>query len=257
MFFEKLKWTELGGVRDRVFVVPLGSLEQHGPHLPLATDSWIVGEIARRLESRMHDELVLLPTQWLGHSPHHRKFGCVSLGMRPYMDLIGGLCHSLVSLGARRIFLLNGHGGNDVPVRAALREVKDTFAEMPDLYVAFASYWNLAAKEFNGIRQSPKGGMGHACEMETSVMLALHPEDVDMSKAVSDGLRTESQWLQSDMLSGTAHYLVNDFDELSRSGVVGMPESATPEKGELFLGAAVDAASAFLHDFRSWQYQER
>src|ERR1700710_1798109 len=114
MFFAELKWADLKAVCDRVFVLPLGSMEQHGPHLPLATDSWIVGEVARRLESEAPNEVVLFPTQWLGHSPHHRKFGCVSLGMRPYMDLIGGLCRSLVELGARRIFLLNGHGGNDV-----------------------------------------------------------------------------------------------------------------------------------------------
>jgi len=257
MHFSELKWAQLATLSDKVFVVPLASLEQHGPHLPLATDTWIVSEVARRLEAQASDEVVLFPTQWLGHSPHHRRFGCVSLGMRPYMDLIAGLCRSLVEAGAQKILLLNGHGGNDVPARAALREVKDTYADRPEIYVAFASYWNLAAKDFQTIRESPKGGMGHACEMETSVMLALRPEQVDMSKAVQDGIRTESPWLESDMLAGTAHYLVNDFDELSKSGVIGMPESATAEKGERFLAAAAAAALAFVRDFQTWRYQQK
>jgi creatinine amidohydrolase len=256
MLFEQLKWPELPSVSQRVFVVPLGSLEQHGPHLPLATDSWIVGEIARRLESKAPEEIVLLPTQWLGHSPHHRKFGCVSLDVRPYIDLIGGLCRSLVHLGARRIFLLNGHGGNDVPVRAALREVKDMFPGLRELYVAFASYWSLAATSFAQIRDSPKGGMGHACEMETSILLAIHPEHVDMQKAAANGLASDSPWLQHDMLSGQPYYLVNDFDEITRTGVFGMPQFASAEKGERFLMAAVDSALTFIREFRSWNYQE-
>ena len=257
MLFEKLKWPELESIRNRVFVAPLGSLEQHGHHLPLGTDSWIVSEVARRLEEQASEEIVLLPTQWLGHSPHHRKFGCASLDMRPYMDLIGGLCASLIHVGARKIFLLNGHGGNDVPVRAALREVKDAFPDMRDLYVAFASYWNLAAAAFQEIRESPKGGMGHACEMETSVLLALRPEQVNTSKAVPGGLASPSPWLQMDMLSAQPYYLVNDFDELTESGALGMPQLATAEKGEKFLAAAAESALTFVRELQTWKYQER
>ena len=78
-------------------------------------------------------------------------------------------------MGARKIFLLNGHGGNDIPCKAAQRQLKSEFAALADLYIVYATYWNLAAAEFEKIRSSPVGGMGHACEMETSVMLAKYP----------------------------------------------------------------------------------
>jgi creatinine amidohydrolase len=253
MRFEHLKWRELADTSSNVYLVPLGSLEQHGPHLPLGTDSCIVGAIANRIEQKAPTETVLLPTLWLGHSPHHKHFGCASVDMRPYMDMIGDLCRSLISSGARRILLLNGHGGNEVPVKAALREVKDE--SPPDIYIAFASYWNLADERFRSIRDSPAGGMGHACEMETSIMMALQPENVDTNAIAADGLKSESKWLQHDMLARQPYFLVNDFREVTSNGVFGMPQYATPEKGAAFLEAATDAVLDFIRDFRTWHYQ--
>lgn len=257
MLFEQLKWPQLHDASSKVFVVPLGSLEQHGPHLPLGTDTWIAGEVARRIEYRAPDEIVLLPTLWLGHSPHHRHFGCASVDMRPYMDMIGGLCRSLVALGARKIFLLNGHGGNDIPAKAALREVKDAFPDSPDLYIAFASYWNLAAVRLAEIRESPRGGMGHACELETSILLAVAPESVDKSAIAPGGIKSDSKWLQHDMLAGQPYALVNEFDEITGNGVFGMPQYASAEKGNRFLGAIVDSVLEFVRDFATWNYQQK
>ncbi len=256
MLFEQLKWRELEDTSSKVFVVPLGSLEQHGPHLPLGTDSWIVGEVARRVEQEASDEVVLLPVLWLGHSPHHRQFGCASVNMRPYMDMIGGLCRSLVTSGARRILLLNGHGGNDVPAKAALREVKDHFPSVPDLYIAFASYWNLAAPKLAELRESPRGGMGHACELETSILLTLAPDSVDKSSIAPGGLKSDSKWLQHDMLAAQPYYLVNDFHEITKNGVFGLPQHASAEKGEQFLRAIVGSVLEFVRDFRTWTYQQ-
>src|SRR6476469_10142019 len=124
MRLERARWPDLAGLSDRIFVVPLGSLEQHGKHLPVFTDSLIVGHVANRVEELCSDRLVLLPVQWLGHSPHHRRFGSVSLDIPPYVQMIRGVCSSLIHLGARKILLLNGHGGNDIPCKVAQRELK-------------------------------------------------------------------------------------------------------------------------------------
>lgn len=256
MLFERLKWRELKSASSKVFVVPLGSLEQHGPHLPLGTDTWIVSEVATRVEREAPDEVVLLPTMWLGHSPHHRHFGCVSLDMRPYMDMIGGLCRSLVASGAQKILLLNGHGGNDVPAKAALREVKDHFPSCPELYIAFASYWNLAAAKITELRESPPGGIGHACELETSILLVTVPDSVDKTAIAPDGLKSDSKWLQHDMFAGQPYFLVNDFHEITASGVFGMPQYASEEKGDRFLRAIVDSVLEFIRDFATWRYQQ-
>ena len=256
MLLEKLKWTEVREYGERVFIVPLGSMEQHGLHLPLGTDFAIIAEIARRIEERAGDSLVVTPPVWLGHSPHHRRFSCVSLDLRPYMELISGVCRSLLEAGARRILLLNGHGGNDVPCRAALRELKSHFQDRPDVYLVYAAYWNLAAGEFSRIRSSPRGGMGHACEMETSVMLRVHPDLVDTARAEPGGPYDQGRFRVTDMLASQPYYIVNDFDELSVNGAIGMPQYASPEKGEAFLNAAVNAAVEFARELAAWNYQE-
>lgn len=248
MTLENLRWKELEKVAARVFIVPLGSLEQHGYHLPLATDSIIIGELVKRIERELADEIVLAPVQWLGHSPHHTRFGCVSLDLRPYMEMVIGMCRSLAAMGARRILLLNGHGGNDVPCRAAMRELKSELGRDGPA-IAFASYWTLAAADFAKIRSSPRGGMGHACEMETSIMLVLRPELVATNDAVDDGTFGRGPYQVLDMLQPQPYYMVREFDELSASGTLGMPSHASAEKGEEFLAAAVAACIRFIREF--------
>jgi creatinine amidohydrolase len=251
MHLANVGWPDLSGLSNRIFVAPLGSLEQHGPHLPLFTDSLIVSQVAERVEQLRSDRIVLLPVQWLGHSPHHRRFGCVSLDLMPYVEMIRGICRSLVKMGARKIFLLNGHGGNDIPCKAAQRELKSDFESMPDLYIAYATYWNLAARQFSEIRSSPIGGMGHACEMETSILLATNPNLVDMAKAKTGGPGTV------DMLAPAPYSIINEFDEISENGVIGMPEYASSEKGARFLEAAAQSVVAFLDEMASWRFQTK
>ncbi len=248
MILAELAWPEIQSVVSRVCLVPLGSLEQHGPHLPLWTDTAIVSEIARRVERRLPGEVVLAPAQPVGHSPHHARFGCLSLDLASYMAVIQNLCRSFAAMGFRRVLLLNGHGGNDAPCRAAMCQLK---VDLPDLRVAFASYWTLAAEAFGHIRTSPPGGMNHACEMETSVMMALYPAQVRAEKARDDGPVTHGAgpWRVSDMLRGRPYYMVRNFDEISETGTVGCPSAASAEKGARFLDAAVDAACALAAAF--------
>ena len=257
MRLEFVRWPDLNTLKDRTFVVPLGSLEQHGPHLPVFTDSLIISHIADRVEQIRSERIVTLPVQWLGHSPHHRRFGCVSLDFQPYVAVIQGICRSLIHLGARKILLLNGHGGNDIPCKAAQRELKSEFEELHELYIVYATYWNLAAEEFTAIRSSLIGGMGHACEMETSILLSQNRDLVDMSKAAAGGPSPEMGYRTIDMLKQPPFSLINEFDELSPTGVLGMPELATAEKGSEFLESAARAVVRLIDEIASWNFQER
>ena len=160
-------------------------------------------------------------------------------------------------MGARRIFLLNGLGGNDIPCKAAQRELKSEFESLNDLYIVYATYWNLAAERFQEIRTSPPGGMGHACEMETSILLSKYPALVDMSKAKSGGPGPHIGYRTADMLKPLPFSLMNEFDELSPTGVMGTPELATAEKGEAFLKAAADAVAALIDEIETWRFQEQ
>jgi creatinine amidohydrolase len=257
MLLQNARWAELKDLAARIFVIPLGSLEQHGPHLPVFTDSLIISHVAEKVEALRTDKIVMLPVQWLGHSPHHRRFGSVSLDLMPYVEMICGMCRSLIGIGARKIFLLNGHGGNDIPCKAALRELKSEFEALRDLYIAYAPYWNLAAEKFTEIRTSPIGGMGHACEMETSILLDKDPDLVDMRKAEEGGPGPHMGYRLNDMLHPAPFFMINEFDELSHNGVIGKPEEATAEKGAAFLEAAAQGVVAFLDEMGGWKFQEK
>ena len=248
MILAHLSWPEIESAASRVCVVPLGSLEQHGHHLPLWTDTAIVSEIGARLERQLAGEIALSPVQPVGYSPHHARFGCMSLDLAAYMALIRNLCGSISAMGFRRIFLLNGHGGNDVPCRAAMCQLK---VDLPEVRIVFASYWTPAAEAFARIRTSPPGGLGHACEMETSIMLALYPDQVRTAEMKDDGPVTrpaEGRQIP-DMLRAQPYYTVRNFDELSASGTLGCPTQASAEKGALFLDAAVEGVAALVRSF--------
>lgn len=238
---------------DLVVLAPLGSFEQHGPHLPLTTDTDIVTAIAQAVEQKFADTVLCLPCLWLGHSTHHMHFpGTLDLRQMHYIPVIQDLVHSILAMGARKVLLLNGHGGNDVPVRAALREVKTDLQGRQGLHVLYAAYWMLAAQSIKQIRESEMGGLGHACEMETSLMLHLHPERVRMELARRDGPRYASQYRKADMQYAKPVYSVNEFHEISETGVVGHPDLASAGKGARFFDAIVDDVSDFIRDFLMW-----
>lgn len=253
MLLQDLTWPEVKSLDFdwRLVLFPTGSFEQHGHHLPFTTDTDIVSAIAARIEQAMTDRVLLLPTLWPGLSTHHMHFsGTLDVPQPVYIQLITELGKSMASMGAKKVFILNGHGGNDTPLRAALRELKTA---VPQTQFAFASYWTLAAKTLREVRESDPGGMGHACEMETSVMLYLHPERVKMDRAVRDGPTHTDEYRKADMQYGRPVYFVNEFHEVTKSGVMGHPELASVEKGKRFLDGIVSEVLAFVEHYLTWE----
>jgi creatinine amidohydrolase len=252
MLLEDLSWAEVKKLKvgTKVVVLPLGSFEQHGPHLPFTTDTDLVTAVARGIERKRPRLVLCLPTLWPGHSTHHLSFpGTLSVSQLPYLQLVLELGRSIARMGGTRVFLLNGHGGNDVPLRAALRELK---TEFPRVRFVFASYWSIAAQSIKAVRESELGGLGHACEMETSLMLHLHPQRVKMKLARRDGPKHTDPYRKSDMLYGRPVYFVNEFHEVTKSGVVGRPELATAAKGKKFYEGIVNDVTAFVDHFAKW-----
>src|SRR5438067_11225402 len=150
-------WPELKNVpiADMVVIAPLGSFEQHGPHLPFTVDTDIVTAIAGAVEQSLPEKILLLPTLWIGHSTHHMHFaGTLDIPQMHYIVVIQDLCRSILAMSGTRVLLLNGHGGNDVPVRAALREVKTELHGRAGVHVLYAAYWMLAAASIRDIRES-------------------------------------------------------------------------------------------------------
>ena len=253
MLLENLTWPEVKNLKldAKIVLFPLGSFEQHGPHLPLTTDTDIVTAIARRIEKARAQQVLCLPTLWPGHSTHHLFFpGTLSVSQMPYINLVIEMCRSIVKMGGNKVFLLNGHGGNDIPVKAALRELK---TEFPNIQFVFASYWSIASKTIQKVRESELGGLGHACEMEASVMMYLHPDRVKMHLAKNDGRsKFQDTYRKTDMMHSRPIFFVNEFNEISDTGTIGFPEMATAAKGEQFVNGIVQDVTAFVDDFLKW-----
>ncbi|MFM7320213.1 MAG: creatininase family protein [Armatimonadota bacterium] len=245
---------EAGARGDRTVVVPLGSFEQHGDHLPLLTDSMIGSEIARRVESLVGEGFLFLPTLWLGASHHHLHFpGTVSVSQDIYIKVLEDLVESLISAGFRRIFLLNAHAGNIVPAQAALTNVQiRRRKEHPDLFLAFASWFDIARDAVAALDNVQQGAVSHACEWETSAIEAID------SRLVRSDLRrgahgpSPSRWFDPYYASPSRVSVARTMEQGTQSGAFGYPELSSSEKGERILAAATAEVVAFLREFSTW-----
>src|SRR5215210_4808174 len=117
VLMQEMKWPEVAALSpDTPVVIPIAACEQHGRHLPVFTDSLLLGEVVRRAAERRGDRVLFAPLLWLGNSDHHIDFpGTLSAAPRTYLDLLGDLLENVLTHGFRRVLLLNGHGGNIVP----------------------------------------------------------------------------------------------------------------------------------------------
>ncbi len=211
-------------------VAPIAAVEQHSRHLAVLTDTVLVTGVAEGVERRLPESVVLLPTLWFGASHHHLRFGAtLSASVDVHIDMLCDLLTPLLDDGWQRLLLLNGHGGNIDTMQTALRRLRPRYR---DRILSAASYWDLAAAELAALAEGPRKTMGHACEFETSMMLALRPDLVRRDQVRDDPPREDP------MLRGL--YLAEDMKQRTDHGAVGYPELATAEKGRAFLAAAID-----------------
>jgi creatinine amidohydrolase len=247
MHYAELRWPQVRAL-DRaavVAVVPLGSIEQHGHHLPLVTDTCLVSAVADRVHQRLGDRMLLVPTLWLGASDHHLDFpGTISLSNSVYVQIIKDLVRSLVRGGFRRIVLLNGHGGNIAPGETAITEAANACDACDAALVALASYWSVAAgamrPEDHGM-ETPR--LTHACEYETSMMLALRGELVAMDRAAGGTVPR---------FGDDAVRLAGRFHRQTETGALGRPDLASAAKGRSLLEAISAQVAATIERLAAW-----
>jgi creatinine amidohydrolase len=237
-----------------VAICPAGSLEQHGQHLPLGTDSMIVTHIAEQVEARCREWTVLLPTLWLGASHHHLGFaGTVSVSASMFTEMVAQEARCLVQAGFRRILFLNGHGGNTAPICQALAELAPEYRELPELWIAHSTYWTTAGISSQSVPGMETGNLSHACEYETSMILHLRHELVDMSKAKGDRAEPfESAYFYQQAEGPLRVNVSRCFEQWTGTGAMGQPQHATAEKGERIFAVAIDAVTDFVKEFRGW-----
>ena len=247
-----MTWSEIrkSAGDGALLLLPTGSTEQHGPHLPVRTDSLLVEAVAHAaLESidreRAGTPVVCAPTLWLGASDHHKTFFALSASEITYVAMLTDVCVSVAEAGFSKLFIVNGHGGNTAPLRVAIAGLRKS---SPELLIATADYWSLAAAELRRDRMSPPGGAAHGGEIETSLMMHLAGGSVQidrMERSVPD----VPAGYEIDLIDGGAAAMYAPWNALSEKGHVGDPTVSDEEHGRLFFEAAVNSLAQTLKDF--------
>jgi creatinine amidohydrolase len=235
--------------RDPLVIVPVGSIEAHGPHLPLDVDTHQAGEVARRLAERV--DALVAPTIPYGYASTWMNFpGSFTLSADTFQQVVYEIGTSLTVHGVRKIMILNAHRPNGTAVDVAARRIVDDAPEDMEIQVTALSYWEPGAAAIHALRRSKVGGMGHACEFETSFQLATRPDLVKMDRLAgvhaplvgwdlvgpSEPARTYNHW----PAPGASH-----------PAIFGDPAVASAESGERFLKATIDALVQFVDGLQS------
>lgn len=261
--YEKMKWADINEAvqQNRVVIIPIACVEDHGAHLPLDTDIVIVNEICRRTANLIPEKVLLFPTINNGYDPHHMDFpGTISIEWKKVVEYMLEITKSLVHHGFRRIVIVNAHGSNTPLMELAGRL---TVINNHEVLALGISWWTIpkVRELIPHIRESESpGGMAHACELETSIYLAVAPEFVEMDKAVKDIGFPTSDLFWHDLAgggSGTGIGLMEWWSTLSRTGVMGDPTKATAEKGEKVLNAAAEGLRDIVCELQERKVRRR
>lgn len=241
-------------LQNAVVLLPIGQVEEHGPHLPVGTDTFIAEGVAQRVAEALEGEVpvLLMPAVWSAFSVDAvgKWPGLVKLRTRTMIDLVHDIVASLLRQGFRKILLMNGHGNNPGILDVALRELADEFDSTPVL----ANIWTFSAESFSRVRRSAPGGAIHADEYETAMILALgYP--VNMSKAPGgESFRFESKFRARDNFSGKNMVTWSTWKlQQSQTGVYGDPTVATVETGEIVLEDTVQKFSELVREYYAWE----
>lgn len=234
--------------QDAVVILPIASIEQHGPHLPVEVNSMLGEAVAARTAAKVAaagDPILVLPVLWTGLSEHHMSFGgTITLDNAAFFAVVEGVVTSILRHGFKRIVLLNAHGGNE----NALRTLADDLTPKYRAAIVQFTYWYAAAVPIAKILET-QGGLSHACEAETSMMMALRPDLVAEDRIPLAKANTTPD--VGDLVGGGV-YRWRSIGSRSSSGVIGNPEAASAEKGERLLEAISDALATKLRNREMW-----
>ncbi len=235
--------------RGKVVLIPIGHTEQHGRHLPLSTDTLIIGAIGRETAGAAPARATCLPVFPYGVSTHRSSFaGTLNCGGRAFEDFWLAVIEVLAGRGFDRFYLMSGHGGNCSflvnVVKYAGERQRRTFCATAWLHTA----GRLAAPVVEAKRRSARGGMGHAGELETAMILHLRPDLVHMERVVDevDFISTDSYFM--DWVEGGDLIANPPWDDDTQTGAYGAGSVATAENGKLWLEAAIEEKVAQVEE---------
>jgi creatinine amidohydrolase len=250
--YHRLTWEEMNEAiaAQKAVILPTGSTEQPGPHLPLDVDAFLVESVCLELGRRAPDRVLVLPTVSFGLNRHHIDFpGTIHIEPEVFIAFCLNITKSVAYHGFEKILIVNGHGSNTPLVDLVARK---TVLATNSLCAA-VNYFSLGVEAFERVKQTPV--MAHADEFETSLYLHLAPERVRMEKAVA-GNDVAGKYMTSDSTSPYVRF--NDFwGRWTTLGVHGDPTAATAEKGKIIWEAVLKRLIELVDEFRAWPIARR
>jgi creatinine amidohydrolase len=251
LFFQEMWRHELEAARERnpVVIVPVGSIEQHGPHCPPDVDISIPFHLAVAAAQAIDDfPVIVAPPVSYGFTHYNMGFaGTITLGLETFIAVLCDVCRSLKANGFERIVLLNGHGGNVAPQRAAAVKLAEE-----DVWALPLTYWDMAADELVAWSERDEGSIGHGGEWETSLQLYLRPQLIDRSKILPADHPEGYGWPRTTGRFSPRLARFAQWPERQREaplGVMGEPRVASAAKGERLFGALAERLIDVCREF--------
>ena len=216
--------------RDLPVVLNLAAIEQHGPHLPLATDALVGKHFLEEIERLDKKGVLIAPQITVCCSTHHMDFdGTLTVRHETMLQYVCDMVDSIHMHGFRNIVLFNSHGGNEAIGQVVLEKWG---AANPDASIFMLTWWRVAREELRAIQESDFGGVGHACEFETSLLMHFAPDAVRGEILAYPPPTPTFTWAQEDMLNAPCGTFYRSMKEISGgSGVAGAPQFASSKKG--------------------------
>lgn len=246
-YWDELKAPDFKKVSSRdVAVLVIGSCEQHGKHLPTGTDAILGKKIAELAAEKSRKKVYVLPPIAYGFSAHHMDFkGSITLKQSTLSAVLQELTQGVLAAGITNVVFLLSHGGNSAAVHTAVNELGQKYEQGNFVML---KYWDFMREFAQDIRETPLGGIGHAGEMETSLMKAIRPELV--GENISDYRLAEgNEWYHPDMFASSKITIYQNFKDVSPYGNVGVCETASSEKGEKILSYVTGEIARFLDEY--------
>jgi len=247
MIWDELTSPQIGDLDKRIPVVlPIAATEQHGPHLPLATDRIIGEHFAHMLHLEMPDQVLILPAISVGCSDHHMDFpGSLTHTHLTFTQQVLEVIDSVIHHGFSKIIIQNSHGGNQGVGQVIFEQAG---FKHPQAEFVFLTWWRIASEILQRITESGPGGVGHACEFETSLMMTIAPQLVIADKIEPGVNQATFDWAEGDMLRSPSAGYFRTMRQMTSNGVFGDPTKASANKGQKITKAVVEALKKIVSD---------